>query len=114
MSSIDWKDKTILDCKNTIIDLLREEIETVITENKIKLNKILTELVERLDLAGNGIGFDLANYISTKEDLLIFVDLVRKGIEKYYYRIPNLSQEIKDLLENFYEELVKISKSFPE
>ena len=109
---IDWNDKVILRCKNTIIDALREEIENVIRENKIKLNEKLTELMEDLDQAGYGIGSNLAEYLHTKDDILIFIELTRRGIDKHYHEIPNLPQGTKDLLENFYKELIKISESF--
>ena len=109
---IDWKNQPILECKNAIIDGLREEIEDIIEINNLKLSPSLTELVEELDIAAYGIGFDLADYIHTREDFLIFMDLVRKGIDKHYHEIPNLPQHTKDLLENFYKELVKISETF--
>ena len=110
--TIDWKKKIILSCSNSIIDGLREDIEDIINTNNLQLNKVLTKLVERLGLASYGWGFDLADYIHTREDFLIFMDLARRGIDKHYHEIPNLPQGTKDLLENFYKELIKISESF--
>ena len=64
-----------------------------------------------LDQAGNGFGFDVATYLHTKKDILMFTDLVRKGIDRYNQEED--FWESTDLVERFYQELDKISESFP-
>ena len=111
---IDWNDKVILECKKSIIEVLRLQIEDIIIDNDIQLNKDLTTVMGKLDQAGYGIGFNLAECLHTKDDILIFTDLVRKGIDKYNQKYPVALQSTRDSIEGFYQELVKISESFPE
>ncbi len=110
---IKWDGRDILRCRNSFIAIFYEDIEDTIRENKIQLNEDLTETIKTLDQAGYGIGLDLAEYLHTKDDILRFLDLIRKGIDKYNQKTPNASQDARDLLEGFYQELVKIAKTFP-
>lgn len=110
---IEWNGKDILACKKSIIEALRLQIEDIIMDNDIQLNEDFAELMGKLDQAGNGFGFDLAECLHTKEDILMFTDLVRKGIDRYNQERQDDLQSARDLMEGFYKELVKMGESFP-
>lgn len=109
---IDWNNKIILDCSNGIISGLYDSILKLIYEQNLLFNNEISKLIDRLESASRGIGFDLSEYINTKENLEIFTKLVRNGINKLYYDIPGLPQTTIDRLENFYNELIEIGKSY--
>jgi hypothetical protein len=111
MSTITWKGKDILTCESSIINRLTLELENILGE-KDYLNIPLAKQFERLVFAGYGYGFALSDYVYSKEDFISFMNLIRKGIDKYYHATPDVLHETKDLLENFYKELVKIEESF--
>lgn len=110
---IDWRNQTLLDCSNSIFAGLYESILDVIRDQNLLFNAEIAKLIERLELCGSGWNIDLADYINSKENLKIFINLVRKGIDKQYEEIPNLSQYIKRFLEDFYLGLLEIYKDFP-
>ncbi len=110
---IDWNDKIILECSKSIIEELHQEMEIFILKNKTQLNEALTEVMLKLDQAGYGIGFNLAKYLHTKEDILTFIHLVRKGIDRCNQEYQDYLQNTEDLLEKFYKKLVKLGESFP-
>ncbi len=109
---IHWKNKTILQCSNSIAAGLYECILDVIRDQNLFFNTEISELIERLELCGSGWHINLADYIHSKENLKIFIDLVRKGINKQYEEIQNLPQHTKDFLENFYLGLLEIYNNF--
>src|SRR3989304_7922749 len=102
--------KDILDAKNTTFYLLHESINSIIEEKKIEMSSELNAMLERTDqniYGPGGIGLvDIADYIKTKKDLLLFADLVKEGIEKEYKRAP-FTDEILESLWNFHKELLK-------
>lgn len=109
---IEWKGRDILKCSNSTITGLHDEITDIVRENKIKLNENLTALMEDLNnFASYGWNVDLADHLQSKENFLIFLDLVRKGIDKHYIEIPDMPQFAKDSWENFYNNLIEISKT---
>lgn len=110
---IKWKDKIILECSKSIIEELREEMEIFILKNKIELNENLDEVILALNRAGNGFGFDLADYLDKKNDILTFIYLVRKGIDRCNQEYQDYLQSIEGLMEKFYKKFVKLEESFP-
>ena len=110
---IDWHEKTILKCSNSILYGLYSSMLEIIDKEDLSFNEAITKLIDRLDVASDGIGFDLANYIYTKEELIAFTNLVRKGIDQRYKEIPGLPETTTERLEFFYKNLLEIQKSFP-
>ncbi len=110
---IDWKNKTILQCSNGIISALNDALLDLIYEENLSFNKDIEKLINRLETASRGIGFDLADYLHTQEDLKIFKDLVKKGIDRLHQEIPPLPPTTTERLESFYKGLVEACKTFP-
>jgi hypothetical protein len=109
---IDWDNRVILQCSNSIMYGLYLSILDAIDDFNLNLNKDISKLVNRLDVAADGIGFDLKDYIHNKPDLEAFIKIVRMGIDKHYEEIPELPQRTKDRLEGFYQELLNVQKNY--
>ena len=101
--------KEILDAKNTIFGSLHESIISIIEDEKLKINSTLEAMLEKMDQRVYGIGaiwVDIADYLKTKEEVLFFADLVKRGIEKEHKQYPFIPP-ILDSLWNFHIELLK-------
>lgn len=106
-----WKDKDVLSCANWAFRAIYDSLINLIEEDNIKLNHDLRELIEDLDQGGDGIGLDISDYMFTKEDSLLFINLIDKAIIKLLQDYPGI-QPYKHLYENFYKELLKAHESF--
>ncbi len=115
--SICCQDKVILRCRNTLFDVLHENILILIEENEIKIPANIENLLERTsqNIYGFGaIGADIADYIKTKKDLMVFSYLVKHAIEKYKEEYPDVPQSFRDVLWNFHKELLKYGEELEE
>ncbi len=108
------KDNIILDTSGGVISGLCFSVEKIIYEQKLKVSKDLTELIDYWSISYGFMPFDIADFIYTKEDLFAFTDLMRKGIDRFYQENPGLPQYTIDNLENFYKALVEAQKTFPQ
>lgn len=102
---LDLQDREILYCKNSIISSLHEIMNEVIEEERVSFNQQMTELLHKLDTAGYGWGFDLADYLKKREDAIFFCELVRKTIIRYEEYFPTIPPTYRRMLHVFYDEL---------
>lgn len=107
-----YKGKFILDCSNISYRGLYNSLIDYIDINNIELNDNLAELINELESGCRGIGFDLADYIYTKEDLIEFSHLIRNAIDYLYQEIPHLNEDYRSLYEEFYNYLLDAQKIF--
>ena len=56
------------------------------------------------------IGLDIAKYLNTKKEMVLFSHLVKSGIERFEKKFPDLLEEAKKRLWNFHAELVKYAQ----
>jgi coproporphyrinogen III oxidase len=85
----------------------------LIEEDSIHLNQQMTELLFKLDTAGYGWGFDLAEYLKTREDAIFFCELVRKTIIRYEEYYPVVPPTHRKMLHIFYDELHVFALNIP-
>lgn len=102
---LDLQDREILYCKNSIISSLNEITNEIIEEERINLNQQMSDLLFKLDIAGYGLGFDLAEYLKKREDAIFFCELVKKTINRYEEYFPTLSPTHRRMLHIFFDEL---------
>lgn len=109
--------------ENTII--LRSEIrvievacfglEKALKESNLTLNENVTKAINKLLAPGNDnyhLGSIMAKYLHTKEDAQIFTGLIRNAVTLIKQESHDAQKIAQDLLEGYYQELVKISESF--
>ena len=99
-----WKDKTILDCANRLYGVLYCQIIRNVENRRLKFNHDLRELLEDLERGCDGWHIEIADYIYTKEDFLIFLTLVEEAIIKIF-SIENSLGPYKHFFDNFLKEL---------
>lgn len=110
----EWNKKVIFRCGKRIFATLYDIILGVIDEHEIIFTNNLEKLIKKLELGLYDMDCDLADYIKTKAQMNEFTELLEKAICQYYIEVPLLCQEVKDLLWNFHNELVKCGESLPE
>jgi len=103
---VDCGNKEILHVKNIIIVSIHENIVEHIENTKLDIPENVKKLIEYLEIAALGWGFNITDYLKNKYELLVFADLLKKAIEKeqagpYPYR-----EDVEELLNNFYNEIV--------
>lgn len=111
---INWKEIIILKTTSSVLFGLYESIEKIMYEENLFFNKDIMSILHTWFISPGGIGFDIADYIHTKKDLIIFTDLIRMGLERYYNENYRLNEHTKTDLENFYQQLVKAQYMFPD
>lgn len=79
---INWKNMDIIYCSNSYFFNIHSEMLSKIRTNNIKLNDQLKKLILDLEAGYDGIGLDVADYI-TYEDFLIFAPLLEQAIINY-------------------------------
>jgi hypothetical protein len=111
---IECKGKTILHVKNVACEMLYQSILKIVDKSRIFLSEDVHRLIEELDQAGYGIGCDIADFIKTKNDAIIFASLTREAIDLYKIEIPSVTTEAKERFENFHQELHKYAEELNE
>ena len=102
-----YKDKIILRCANAVFGRLLMSISNIIDQKNIKLSKDFSELMFYFEEFGcSGIGFDISEYIHSKKDHKLLVDLVRQGIDKIYSESAAAKQLYQGFYEGFYNGLL--------
>jgi len=107
-----FPDNNILKSKQTIVDIINIGITYLERENNITLNENLVKIMKNLNRATSRLGLPLREYLQTKEDIALFINLIKNAIDKYNQICQNAQQTTRERFENFYEELVKIAESF--
>ena len=107
--SIRLQDKIILRCKNSIFSILHETIMKIIEKKKLKLNKLISYVLDELDQNIWGLGMvslDISNYLKTKKDVVLFAQLVNESIHSLE-KNNVLADFASEALKNFHQELIK-------
>lgn len=109
---IDCKEKEILNAKNSIFGKLHKTIMENIEQNHLNINKNVMHLLEETDQEIYGAGAvtaNIADYLTKKNEALIFAELVQKSIvENYDYF--NRFENCIDHLNNFHQELLNYAQ----
>ena len=101
----------ILHVKNSIFGFLHDGIKFIIESGNLPISKNLEKMLDEMDqniYGGGAICVDVADYLTTKEELLIFADLVKRAIEKEHKEYPFIPEALERLW-NFHKELLKYS-----
>jgi hypothetical protein len=107
---IDCEGKTILHVKNATFRFLYDNVTAAIDKRKIFLPENLRHLIEKLELGGYGIGCDIADFIKDKKDAELFASIIKQAIVSYKAEFPTLTEDIKEGVDNFYQELLKYAE----
>ncbi len=110
-------DNVILRCKNSILDFLHKEIMSIIEFESIQLPQNIADLLEKMDqdiYGPGGITVDVVEYLKNKNELALFLSLLKNGIQQYEKKYPNVPQDYKDVLWNFHKELLKYGEELEE
>jgi hypothetical protein len=105
------KNKPILHIRSGTFQSLYDQILEIIEIEEIKLSESLQWLIDKLYGATGGASLDFSNYLKTKDDADFFAELIKQGIEKMVKVFPNLTEESKKRLWNFYSELYNYAQS---
>lgn len=111
--SIFCKKNRVLKCRNMQFEILHEKIEFVIERDNLNPPKNILIMLREMDqkiYGGGGILVDIADYIKTEKDSNLFNSLLNKAIKEYEIEYPDVPQEYRDLLWEFYNELVMYGK----
>ncbi len=108
---IDYQGKVLLDCTNSIFCGLYWSINDFIEENNIFLNENIIILIQKLELGCGGIGLDIAQFLKNLEDILMFANLVKEGINRFDQEVHGLPENTKLILNNFYNKLPYLSSA---
>lgn len=101
--------KEILHWQNSIVDGIYTNIMEEIENSNLNLSANLKETLEHLYLATLGWNFDIADYLKTKEEIVIFADLVKNALEKEQKSKYPYTPLAEKLLTNFYKEIITYS-----
>ena len=78
-------------------------------------NKNINKFIGKLEMCANGVGFDIADYIKIKKDLLLFADIFEEGIKRYKTGMQGrLPDYFEVTLNNFVKEIRDYAHSLPE
>lgn len=92
------------------------ELEKALKESDSILNENVTKAIEKLlgssHFQAYFFGSIMAEYLHTKEEAIVFIDLVRRAVAICKQVTPDAQKIAQDFLEGFYQELVKISETF--
>lgn len=103
-------DKIILHVRNATFNFFYDNLLFVVEESNLLLSKNLHKLMEKLELGIYGVGCDIADFVKNERDAKDFIRLVKQALDRYTKEYPTLSVEIKDAMQNFYQELLKYAE----
>lgn len=109
-----WNGKQLLRANNDMMALVHAAFLEVIKKEKLKLSKNNEALVAALKKGQTGVGFNVAEYIKTKQQMSDFLELLKKATYQYFKMAPGLTIEAKGLLWNFYNDLVQCGAKLSE
>lgn len=109
-----WGEIRIMRASNGIMGTLYNSIMDVLEQEQLELDACVQLVVNKLELGQYGFGINFADYIKTKSQMAEFIQLLEKAIYQYYIEVPLLCDEVKELLWNFHNELVKCGESLPD
>lgn len=107
---IDLNGVEILDVKNATFACFYEKIQGVLNEGDIELTDALRELLESLEQGGYGIGLDIGDYLKTKADYKMFVQIIEAAKNRLFMEFQDLSPEVKNRLDKFCSKLDETTK----
>ena len=111
---IDCQGRTILHVRNSVIALLNNQLEDIIEQEQFPVSENLCLLIKELENAMYGIGCDIADFIKNRKDAETFNILMKDAINRYQKKFPDMDQDRKQRLENFYQELLKYAEELKE
>lgn len=79
---IRYDGKEILHTKSNIVGSIHSAVLSIIEKGNIYISESLNEMLDHLYLAGYGVDFDIAHFIKSKRDKILFAELIKKVIEK--------------------------------
>lgn len=98
--------KEILHSSRSFISQLYLGIEeTIYGDENYCLNERLENLIDAVWLAQSGIGFDLANHLKDKADLILFAKIIEKTIENAC-KEEHFKKHYKEKALNFHKEIL--------
>lgn len=106
--NITCKNKVILHIKNVLFDRLYQNIIEILNKHNLKIPNNIEVMIHEMDQDSFGFGLidvDIADYIKTKSDLLLFADLVKQAAEKESEY--SFSEPARAILFKFHDELIK-------
>ena len=102
-----YNNEQILHIKNSTFETFYLCLLEVMEENQVCPNQNIAKLIEHLEQGGYGIGVDISKYLKSKNDLLVFAELIKKAIEKFEINVPTLREDVKRTFWDFHKELYK-------
>lgn len=101
--------KDILDIKNVIFDIIHKSILSIIDKENLQITRNIQDMLENMDQDIYGLGaiwVDIADFIKTKEELLLFADLVKQAIEREHQERTFIPEALERLW-HFHQEILK-------
>ena len=111
---IDCRGRTILHVKNSVIELLNNQLEDIIENVQFPISENLCLLIKKLEQGMYGIGCDIADFIKNRKDAEIFNSFMKDAMNRYQEKFPDMDQDRRERLEIFYQELVKYAEELKE
>ena len=107
---MDCHGKEILNIKTSVFAAVWHELYCMVMEDEepVSSHSIIEPFIGKLQTSANGVGLDIADYLKTKDDTLLFAEIFEKGIIRYkeraggtlpdYFEIPlsNFVKEMRD------------------
>lgn len=109
---IDCNGKKVLKFSNSLFGLLHETIISIIEQENLDLDPSFELMLKKTDqnIYGPGAVYaDIAEYLKTKKEVLLFAYCVKRAIEVKYENFNQFKTCIEHLW-NFYDELIKYSE----
>lgn len=114
---MDCNGKEILNIKTRGFDGVWHELFGMVLnqEQPASSHKIIRPFIGQLQMCANGIGLDIADYLKTKGDTLLFADIFEEGIRRYRNELGGILPDFFEIpLNNFVKEIRAYAHSLPE
>lgn len=114
---MDCNGKEILNMKKAGFDGVWHELfgMWLNKEEPVHSNPIINDFIMELEICANGLGLDVADYLKTKDDTLLFADIFEEGIRRYRNERGGVLPDFFEVpLSNFVKEIRDYAYSLPE
>ncbi|KIX85366.1 hypothetical protein J120_00035 [candidate division TM6 bacterium JCVI TM6SC1] len=115
--SMDCNGKEILSIKTSVFSSVWHELYDMILnkEEPIYSHKVIKPFISQLYMCANDAGLDIADYLKTKNDTLLFADLFEEGIRRYRNELEGMIPDYFEIpLKNFVKEIRDYAFNIPE
>lgn len=114
--ALDCRGKEVLRIKNLLFGLLYTSIMDVIEEKNIELTSSLQNMLYKMDqdiFGGGAIYVDIAHYLKTKRDVIIFANLLMDAIERKNHTAYPFQENIKKIFFDFNKAILDYAQELP-